>query len=85
MDDRNSVADPLNQASARDVSIFLCYRRRDGEWFAEWLYERLHDHQYVDRAGRPCRLEVYFDKTLQASGTGRRFTFHPSSRLELWL
>jgi len=47
----------------REVSIFLCYRRRDGTWFAEWLYKRLHSFEYRDADGNRCRLRVYYDET----------------------
>jgi hypothetical protein len=46
-----------------EVSIFLCYRRSDGSWFAEWLYRRLKNVEYPDSEGHRCRVRVYYDKT----------------------
>ena len=55
------ASDKLNPV--REVSIFLCYRRNDGSWSAEWLYRRLNDVEYLDKDGRRCRVRAYYDKT----------------------
>src|SRR6185503_19927944 len=47
----------------REVPVFLCYRRSDGSWFAEWLYDRLNNIEYRDSDNHRCRLRVYYDKT----------------------
>jgi WD40 repeat protein len=48
--------------SPRDVRVFLCYRRNDGAWYAEWLYEHLTKTGYADSDGKPCRIQIYYDK-----------------------
>ena len=58
---KGSTSVTLN--SLREVSIFLCYRRRDGSWFAEWLYGRLNNFEYLDRDGHRCILRAYYDNT----------------------
>ncbi len=55
-----NVADP---DSVHEVPVFLCYRRSDGSWAAEWLNDRLDGAEYIDRDGRRSRLVVYYDKT----------------------
>jgi formylglycine-generating enzyme required for sulfatase activity len=47
----------------RDVRVFLCYRRNDGAWYAEWLNEHLSDTEFTDSGGSRCRIRTYYDKT----------------------
>jgi len=46
----------------RNVRVFLCYRRNDGAWYAEWLNEHLTETEYTDSGGKPCRIRIYYDK-----------------------
>jgi hypothetical protein len=45
--------------SVRKIHVFLCYRRTDGAWHAEWLYRLLKDASFTDASGNPCHLDVY--------------------------
>lgn len=44
------------------VLVFLCYRRSDGAWYADWLYDLLHGAEYSDGAGTIHRIRVYYDR-----------------------
>src|SRR6266571_319535 len=46
----------------REVRLFLCYRRNDGAWYAEWLNQHLAEAEYPDVDGKPCRVRCYYDK-----------------------
>lgn len=63
----NSLAaapsDVAAQGACRDVQVFLCYRRADGNFHAEWLNELLNGAQYTEPSGATCRLRLYYDKT----------------------
>ncbi len=50
----------------REVTVFLCYRRVDGRWAAEWLNERLLNVKCIDPDGSECRITPYFDETFPA-------------------
>jgi WD domain, G-beta repeat len=50
-------------SALRDVRVFLCYRRNDGAWHAEWLNEHLSGAEFTDPAGSGCRICTYYDKT----------------------
>ena len=47
----------------RDVQAFLCYRRADGAFHAEWLNQLLNGTQYTELDGTLRSLRVYYDKT----------------------
>ena len=49
-------------STSHDVRVFLCYRRNDGAWHAEWLNEHLSDSEFVDSGGNRHRIRVYYDK-----------------------
>jgi hypothetical protein len=49
-------------SASRDVRVFLCYRRNDGAWHAEWLSEHLSDTEFADSGGNRCRIRIYYDK-----------------------
>jgi tetratricopeptide (TPR) repeat protein len=49
-------------ASPRIVKTFICYRRDDASFAAQWLHALLDQHVYSDRNGASCQLEVYFDQ-----------------------
>ena len=50
-------------STLRDVRVFLCYRRNDGAWYAEWLNEHLSEAEFTDSGGSRCRIRTYYDKT----------------------
>jgi hypothetical protein len=47
---------------AREVRVFLCYRRGDGFWHAEWLYRHLNGVVFRDTNDKPSRVRLYYDK-----------------------
>jgi formylglycine-generating enzyme required for sulfatase activity len=49
-------------STLRDVRVFLCYRRNDGAWYAEWLNEHLSGAEFTDSGGSRCRIRTYYDK-----------------------
>jgi hypothetical protein len=53
-------ANGLSQSN-QPVRAFICYRREDGAWYAEWLYRTLRKPQFVDAAGKERHLELYYD------------------------
>jgi hypothetical protein len=48
---------------AREIRVFLCYRRQDGAWHADWLYRHLNNTSFTDPADKACRVRIYYDKT----------------------
>jgi hypothetical protein len=56
------ASSPGIPSASRDVRVFLCYRRNDGAWYAEWLNEHL-SHEFTDSGGSRCRIRTYYDKT----------------------
>ncbi len=59
----------------RDVRAFLCYRRNDGAWHAEWLNERLNNVEYRDAEGTSCHLHLYYDKTAPGVADWKKIHF----------
>ena len=45
------------------VRIFICYRREDGAWLADWLYKALNSVEFRDASGRDRSTFVYYDVT----------------------
>jgi hypothetical protein len=48
---------------AREIRVFLCYRRQDGAWHADWLYRQLNNTSFADAGGNTCHVRIYYDKT----------------------
>lgn len=44
--------------------VFLCYRRQDGEWCAEWLYALLNGQTLHVVDGVDAKIDLFFDKML---------------------
>jgi hypothetical protein len=63
----SSQVEPPNHdgisSTLRNVRVFLCYRRNDGAWYAEWLNEHLSEAEFTDSGGSGCRIRTYYDKT----------------------
>jgi formylglycine-generating enzyme required for sulfatase activity len=63
----SSKVEPPNHdgksSTLRNVRVFLCYRRNDGAWYAEWLNEHLSEAEFTDSGGSGCRIRTYYDKT----------------------
>jgi TIR domain len=49
--------------SVREIPLFICYRRQDGAWHADWLYQQLKDATFLDASSNQCHVRVYYDKT----------------------
>ena len=47
----------------REIRVFLCYRRQDGAWYADWLYRQLNNTSFIDAGGDTCRIRIYYDMT----------------------
>src|SRR4051812_46665715 len=50
-------------SASRAVRVFLCYRRADGSFHAEWLNRLLNGTQYAEPSATTDRLQLYYDKT----------------------
>jgi WD40 repeat protein len=59
----------------REARTFLCYRRNDGAWHAEWLNDCLKDVVYTDRDGTTCRVQLYYDKTAPGVANWKQIHF----------
>jgi len=53
----------VKRLDAREIRVFLCYRRQDGAWHADWLYRHLNNTSFTDATGKACRVRIYYDKT----------------------
>jgi hypothetical protein len=62
-------------STLRDVRVFLCYRRNDGSWYAEWLNEHLSEAEFTDPGGSRCRIRTYYDKTAPGVGDWKSLHF----------
>jgi len=61
---RNDVDGAEKQTfGVHEIRVFLCYRRQDGAWHADWLYRQLNNTSYVDADGNNCQIHIYYDKT----------------------
>ena len=60
---------------SRDVHAFLCYRRNDGAWHAEWLNNHLNNVEYRESEGRSCHLRLYYDKTAPGVANWKQIHF----------
>jgi hypothetical protein len=47
----------------REIRVFLCYRRQDGAWYADWLYRQLNNTSFIDAGGDTCQIRTYYDMT----------------------
>ncbi len=55
---------PTGEASPEvQRRVFICYRRNDGDWCAEWLHRNLDNLKYSDHQGIASQLQLYYDKT----------------------
>jgi WD40 repeat protein len=59
----------------RDVKVFLCYRRNDGGWHAEWLYDHLNNVEYRESDGTSCHLSLYYDRTAPGVANWKQIHF----------
>ena len=51
--------------------IFMCYRREDGEWCAEWLYDLLNGHAVENGGQDDQQINLFFDKMIPAIANWR--------------
>jgi hypothetical protein len=59
----------------REIRVFLCYRRQDGAWHADWLYRHLQDAPFLDASGKACHIRVYYDKTAPGVSDWKKLHF----------
>lgn len=57
------------------LRVFLCYRRQDGAWLAEWLYVTLNGATFVDSKGCERTVVVYFDVAAPGVSDWKEFHF----------
>jgi tetratricopeptide (TPR) repeat protein len=53
----------ISAQDSRTVTVFICYRRKDGQWHADWIDQALNGLTYTDKAGAACRISTYYDRT----------------------
>lgn len=58
-----------------EIPVFICYRRTDAKWHAEWLFRNLNKRECLDKHGAPARLKVYYDLAAPAVDDWTRFHF----------
>lgn len=63
-----------SDSSAR-THVFICYRRNDGDWSAEWLHRSLDEVVYTNYEGAASRLHVYYDKTAPGVADWKKLHF----------
>jgi hypothetical protein len=65
MEQLNMVETDIHSLTAgeREIRVFICYRRQDGAWHADWLYRQLNNMHFLDADGNACHIRVYYDKT----------------------
>jgi hypothetical protein len=68
-DDSGRSPDP------RDVRVFLCYRRKDGAWYADWLRRNLKVVSFPDATGKSRYIHVYSDITAPGVADWKRYHF----------
>jgi WD40 repeat protein len=74
-----AVVGSVVAATQTRTHVFICYRRNDGDWFADWLHQTLNGLTYTDTGGAVHRLVTYYDK--QAPGVADWTKLHfPSLR-----
>ncbi len=61
--DKRALSSAKGGLTVRETRAFLCYRRNDGGWYAEWLNNHLSEMTYADPSGHSCCVQLYYDKT----------------------
>ena len=74
-DHDNSELKSSTPPRSRDVHAFLCYRRNDGAWHAEWLNDHLNNLEYRESDGTSCHLRLYYDKTAPGVANWKQIHF----------
>jgi len=65
----------VKRLDAREIRVFLCYRRQDGAWHADWLYRHLNNTSFTDATGKACRVRIYYDKTAPGVSDWKKLHF----------
>lgn len=63
MPDNDKTPSQSSSSASRTVRAFICYRRNDGAWQADWIDQALNNFTYVDASGATCRIITYYDRT----------------------
>ena len=61
--------------SERETKVFICYRRTDGSWHAEWLHNSLIGREFCDARGEAHRITTYYDKLAPGLADWQEFHF----------
>jgi WD40 repeat protein len=61
-----TTVDASGAASQTPTRVFICYRRNDGDWCADWLHHTLNGLVHTDKDDTAHPLVIYYDK--QAPG-----------------
>jgi WD40 repeat protein len=59
----------------REIRAFLCYRRKDGAWYADWLFRHLDQAAFRDTTDKPCNITVYYDQTAPGISDWKKLHF----------
>jgi len=59
----------------REIRVFLCYRRTDGAWHADWLFRHLNHAAFLDGTGKRCKTTVYYDQTAPGVADWKKLHF----------
>jgi WD40 repeat protein len=70
-----SVGEPGHSSDERTVRAFLCYRRSDGSWHADWINRILDGQEWRDGGGHGTRLAVYYDRTAPGVADWKKLHF----------
>lgn len=65
----------LHDSPIHELDVFLCYRRNDGSWHAEWLYQHLNGIKFTDPDRGPCQFHVYYDKAAPGVADWKKLHF----------
>jgi WD40 repeat protein len=57
------------------INVFICYRRNDGAWYAEWLNEILSDVESVNSDNVSSRVHIYYDRVAPGVADWKKLHF----------
>jgi tetratricopeptide (TPR) repeat protein len=65
----------LANASESELLVFICYRRSDGQWHADWIDRALNKWLFARPDGSQVRVRTYFDRTAPAVADWTKYHF----------
>lgn len=75
MADQDKKRSKSSSSTSQTVSAFICYRRNDGAWHADWVDQALNGLTYVDANGATRRISTYYDRTAPGVADWKRHHF----------